>query len=437
VSATANAAVWVRAGALYVPIVVSLLAGLARRPGRRVLAGCLLSWLWAMTSLVALARLNELAGWWSFAGGDALFCGMPLELYIGWALLWGMVPQMVFRRLELVWVAVVMAGFDLIAMPVCGAVVLLGPSWLVGEAVAVVIVLVPALCVARWTLEDTHLRLRSAFQVAISGMLFLLLVPEVAFALRPGRGWEPLLLATSFRRQLELQMICVLALPGVAAVMEFAERGLGTPIPYDPPKRLVTSGVYRYCANPMQVSCGLVMLAWAGVLHNGWLVLAAVVSAIYSAGIAAWDEGADLEQRFGMEWRAYRAVVRNWRVRWRPYHAGPQARVYIARTCGPCTTVRRWLERREPLGLVIVDAETLPAGSIRRMRYDAGDGSAPVEGVRAMGRVLEHINFGWAMCGAAMRLPGVWQLAQLVLDASGLGPRTLTPDASCGVDFRS
>ena len=73
----------------------------------------------------------------------------------------------------------------------------------------------------------------------------------------------------------------------------------------------------------------------------------------------------------------------------------------------------------------IVDAETLPKGSIRRMRYDPGDGTAAVDGVRAFGRVLEHLHLGWAVAGAALRLPLVWQGVQLLMDASGLGPREL------------
>jgi hypothetical protein len=32
---------------------------------------------------------------------------------------------------------------------------------------------------------------------------------------------------------------------------------------------------------------------------------------------------------------------------------------------------------------------------------------------------------GWAVCGAALRLPVVWQGVQVVMDASGLGPRVL------------
>jgi hypothetical protein len=69
----------------------------------------------------------------------------------------------------------------------------------------------------------------------------------------------------------------------------------------------------------------------------------------------------------------------------------------------------------------MVDAETTPRGSIERLRYMEGDYS--VEGVRALGRALEHLNFGWAIAGTALRLPLVWQTVQLLMDASGLGPR--------------
>ena len=82
------------------------------------------------------------------------------------------------------------------------------------------------------------------------------------------------------------------------------------------------------------------------------------------------------------------------------------------------------------MGLQIVDAETLPAKSIRRMRYDPGDGSETVEGLRAMGRAMEHLHLGWAVCGAALRLPVGWRLLQLFLDASGLGPREIAVEST-------
>jgi protein-S-isoprenylcysteine O-methyltransferase Ste14 len=108
--------------------------------------------------------------------------------------------------------------------------------------------------------------------IAVAGSNCLLLIPEIAFALRPRRGWAPLLAAPEWAKQVALQVVLLLALPGVSAVLEFAERGGGTPIPFDPPVRLVTSGVYRYVANPMQLSCTLVLLAWAVVLRNLWLL---------------------------------------------------------------------------------------------------------------------------------------------------------------------
>ena len=416
-------AVWEGAGAIYLPLMTALLLGLVFRGRTRQLPALLLSLLWAATSLLILQRVNQVAGWWSFPDADIRFCGMSLELYIGWTILWGVLPQLAFARLALVLAAATMTALDLIGMPLCSAVVHLGPRWLVGEAFAVLFVLAPALCIARWTQRDTHLHARAVMQVAISAMLFLFFIPEVAFALRPGRGWAPLLRMAGWQRQLGLQLVFVLSVPGIAAVMEFAGRGFGTPIPYDPPKRLVTSGIYRYCANPMQLSCGAAMLAWAAILANGWLVLAAAISVVYSAGIAEWDERQDLACRFGTQWTLYRSSVGAWRVRWRPYHDGPPARVFLSASCGPCSQLQLWLERRSPYALEIMNADALPAGSILRMRYDPRDGTAAVDGVRALGRALEHLHLGWALAGSVLRFPGVWQVVQVVMDASGFGPR--------------
>jgi len=421
---------WERVAAIYLPLAIALLARLLRGKRPRQFAACLLSMLWVLPALLALQRLNAAEHWWSFSESAAGLRGMPLELLLGWSFLWGLVPQLVFPDLSIVVSATVMVLLDCLLMPLCSASVHLGSWWLLGEAVAVGIVLVPGLCLAQWTLQKSHLKGRATLQVITSAVLFLFFMPEVCFAIRPGAGWTPLLQLPSWARQLGIQAILVMAIPGVGAVMEFAERGRGTPIPYDPPLRLVTSGIYRYIANPMQVSCAAVMVAWAGMLRNGGLVVSTILSVAYSAGIANWDEKDDLRQRFGEEWLDYRSVVRNWFPRWKPYHSGPPARLYIARTCEPCSRIGAWLQARKPLGLKILDAESLPAGSIQRMRYEPNDGTPASDGVRAMGRALEHLSLGWAIAGAALRIPGIWQLVQLLMDASGLGPR-LIGDAHC------
>ena len=414
------------AGALYLPICAAVITGVLRPRKPKRFAACLLSALWVAVMLIVLQRMNTAEHWWTFVayGSSSM---IPVELYFGWVALWGVLPELLFVRLDLVWVAAIMGLVDIVGMPLLSDVVRLNDAWLAGEAIAILLVLFPALFLGRWTQYDRRLGLRATLQVALSGTLFLFFVPELVFFCTGG-GWRPLLRMSSAERQIVLQSIALLALPGVAAVMEFVQRGRGSPIPFDPPKRLVVSGIYRYIANPMQLSCVLVMLAWSAVLQSAWLAAGAVVAIVYGAGIASWDERADLEKRFGETWREYRRAVRNWIPRWRPYVPGAPSRLYIARTCSQCSELRRWLERRNPVGLEFADAESLPEGSIRRVRYDVGDGSEAVEGVRALGRALEHIHLAWALAGAALRIPGVWQAVQLVMDASGLGPRVVDCD---------
>jgi hypothetical protein len=233
-------------------------------------------------------------------------------------------------------------------------------------------------------------------------------------------------------RSLELQGVVLLGVVGVSAVQEFAKRGGGTPIPYDPPKQLVISGIYRYVSNPMQLSCALVMTAWGGVLRNPWLATGGLMAFLYSLGIAAWDEGEDLKLRFGKRWEEYRNNVHAWRPRLTPWHApdSPPARLYVAETCGPCSEVRRWFESHRTVALHIVSAEDHPTRDLQRITYDPMDGTVVEEGVAAFARGLEHINLGWAFAGACLRLPGISHLVQILLDGSGLGPRII-PRRAC------
>jgi hypothetical protein len=104
------------------------------------------------------------------------------------------------------------------------------------------------------------------------------------------------------------------------------------------------------------------------------------------------------------------------------------ARLYVARGCGLCAELGRWLVARGPLGLAIRPAEEHPLGGLTRIRYEPGDGGPPEQGVAAVGRAIEHLNLGWASLGFAMRLPGVRQGLQLLVDA--LAPPYRTPGRS-------
>ena len=134
----------VRAVALYLPVALAI--GLAvRRPlDRRRVAAALLATAWNVPALLAVNLLAVRAGWWSFAVHGGTTAGIPADLWIGWALLWGAVPVLATTT-RLPAAAAALVAADLVLMPLAEPAVVLGGSWLVGEAVAVALALVPGL----------------------------------------------------------------------------------------------------------------------------------------------------------------------------------------------------------------------------------------------------------------------------------------------------
>jgi hypothetical protein len=214
---------------------------------------------------------------------------------------------------------------------------------------------------------------------------------------------------------------------GVSAAQEFVERGLGTPIPFDPPRRLVTTGIYAYVRNPMQVSA-IALLTLLGVfVENLWIAAAGLMAHVYSLGLAGWDEDDDLSDRFGDQWRDYKTNVRRWVPRLRPWYPDDVAiaRLYVSEGCGMCSQVGRWFARHGARGVSILPAEQHPSRSLIRISYEpVGQGEA-VGGVEALARAIEHIHFGWALVGFVVRLPVLRPMFQLLADAAGAEPRRL------------
>lgn len=416
----------IRATSLYLPIAITWGLWLWRRPEPRAQAACLLASVWNLSTLLLVNTLAQEEGWWTFEGTGGLLGGVPIDLYLGWNLLWGAIPALAFPRGPLFPVAALMLWIDVLFMPRLAPVVQLGPNWLAGEFLGLLLVLAPAQLLARWTAEDHRLRERVALQVVAFCGLSLYVLPQVILE-QWGKDWRPLFERPAWLTCIYLQIAFIPAVLGLAAVQEFCERGQGTPVPYDPPRRLVTTGPYAYVANPMQISCASVLAAWGLLLENAWVAAAGALAYVFGVGLARWDEGRDLEARFGAAWKSYRKEVRNWWPRLRPWHVSlsgaPSARLYIAESCLPCSAVERWFSRRAPRGVEIVAAERHPSRDLSRITYDPADRSPAEEGVRALARGLEHIHLGYALVGWTVRLPLVRPFLQLLLDASGGGPR--------------
>ena len=95
-------------------------------------------------------------------------------------------------------------------------------------------------------------------------------------------------------------------------VFTFAAIGKGTPAPFDPPRRLVIEGPYRFVRNPMYIGATL-GLAGAAIFY-GSLSLSIYVGAFLLAAhlFVVFYEEPTLGKSFGAEYEAYCQRVGRW-----------------------------------------------------------------------------------------------------------------------------
>ena len=94
--------------------------------------------------------------------------------------------------------------------------------------------------------------------------------------------------------------------------VDFGRRGLGTPAPYDPPKKLVVAGLYRYTRNPMYVALVLALVGesiWSQ--SRGMMIYTAVVAVGFHLRVVIHEEP-KLTELFGDEFADYRRRVPRW-----------------------------------------------------------------------------------------------------------------------------
>ena len=97
----------------------------------------------------------------------------------------------------------------------------------------------------------------------------------------------------------------------------FALRGRGTPLPLDPPKKLVVDGPYGVVRNPLYWSFVFMMLGDAAVFHSQALVDCAIMYfAVASLFVLIFEEP-ELKWKFGAEYEEYCQRVPRWLPRLR------------------------------------------------------------------------------------------------------------------------
>lgn len=92
----------------------------------------------------------------------------------------------------------------------------------------------------------------------------------------------------------------------------FAVIGRGTPLPFDPPRRLVTIGPYRFVRNPMALGVGGALIGVA-VYYESWAFLGytCLFFVIIHLLVTVYEEPT-LRETFGDDYLAYCDRVGRW-----------------------------------------------------------------------------------------------------------------------------
>jgi protein-S-isoprenylcysteine O-methyltransferase Ste14 len=87
-------------------------------------------------------------------------------------------------------------------------------------------------------------------------------------------------------------------------------RNRGTPVPFNPPPKLITTGLYRYCRNPMLLGLFIILLGLGLLLGSLSLIfiftpIFILINLLYLKAI----EEKEMEKKFGKQYLEYKKRV--------------------------------------------------------------------------------------------------------------------------------
>ena len=95
-------------------------------------------------------------------------------------------------------------------------------------------------------------------------------------------------------------------------IVTFIVIGRGTPAPFDPPRRLVTAGPYRFVRNPMYIGAALALIG-AALFYESWAVFwYCIAFAFITYLFVVVYEEPTLRSTFGADYVDYCKRVKRW-----------------------------------------------------------------------------------------------------------------------------
>ena len=98
-------------------------------------------------------------------------------------------------------------------------------------------------------------------------------------------------------------------------ILAFAMLGKGTPAPFDPPRRLVVKGPYRFVRNPMYLGAALALSGAALFYRSTALLMYAGLFLVATHLFVIGYEEPALRRTFSEEYESYCRTVGRWWIR--------------------------------------------------------------------------------------------------------------------------
>lgn len=367
------------------------------------------STLYTSISLVIFNLLCLDLNYWVFTDISINIINIPFDIYFIWIVSWGVIPVFFLQKRYFLLIILILFWVDFLLMPKLEefGLIVLNENWLVGEFILIFTVFIPSYIWAYCSYFNLFTGLRAIFQIVIMGCVFIFGLPFLfkSYGVIDSLNYEWSII--------EFQIILIIAFPSLSAVYDLVTKGNGTPFPYDSTNKLVVTGVYAYCRNPIQWSFTLIFIPLS-VYHSSYIFLiGSIVSIAYVIGISDYQEYPDMEKRFGKKWIDYKNNVPKWYFSWKPKNS-PLGKIYFDTNCSQCNQLKKWFGKFNLQSLEIMASTEFAYKEILQVTYIDHSGRE-FKGVNAIASGFNHINLAYATLGWFIKFPLISHLLQIIV----------------------
>lgn len=376
------------------PVCLALMMVRLRHLSHRTQVAGLFAFLYGVAMVFITHSIAVWVGWWSY-GWDALMVNaLPVDIILGGAVLFGPGLYFSFPNTRPLMICLpIIIGLHGTIFSSLEPLVFAGPYWFFGVLFVFATAHLPAIYLAKWTEADTHLPYRCALLAIMTGGMIFAVLPSLIMQAMGGE-WD-IFDKPTWLISLALFLLSITSLIGVSANQTLCLQGRGTPIPLDPTKRLVTTGLYAYVSNPMQLSAALGWIVLGLFLQNIWIMAASLMAWVFVQGMVRWHHRHDLLKRFPTGWPEYKANVPEWLPRWRPW---TKARAVL--TLSDLSLCHKWVASL----LGAATSLDIQWSDGRSACYENSSNVYDIRGTCAIAAAFGHVNFAYALLGQAWLL---------------------------------